>query len=287
MKQIITLLLVAASLIAQAGDVTVRLPRIMHTGPIDPVCNDETGECPLLGAAWLGFFDSIDALRQSAFFPLLLSAYPSLEQVDCVAVDTGSGPLWLLDPLAGEMSLAINEYDFDMFLGVRSEDDGAMLYRTETAQPIVVRMTAADPGQMRIHAVDNEGHSVTWIPTMVPHTGELRCPTPWVEPMTIDVVTWRAEPGRDYVCDLGSGHRATLRFYLDGQVTVNGEPGRYRAFHLDDIPDAMGLWLQDAHGRQTSAIVTAFEGADRAFNLQLFDGYDLGLGARFATFLPE
>ena len=287
MKRILILLLVAVSLVAQAGDVTVRLPRIMLTGPIDPVCNDETGECPLLGSAWLGYFGSIAELRASAFYPMLLSAYPALEQVDRVAVDTGSGPLWLIDPLAGDMSLAINEYDFEMFMGTRSEDDAAVLFRTEQAQPIVVRMTAADPGQLRITAVDNESHSVTWIPTLVPYTGELRCPTPWVEPTTLDVVTWRIDPGRDYMCELDGGHRATLRFYLDGQVAVNGGLGRYRAFHLDGNAEAMGLWLQDAQGRQTSAIVTAFEGADRAFNFELLDGYDLGLGATFATFLPE
>lgn len=287
MKRFFTLLLLAVTLTTQATNVNVRLPKIMLTGPIDPVCNDETGECPLLGAACLGYFGSIDEMRTNAFYPMLLSAYPSLEQVNRVTVDTGSGPLWLIDPLAVEMSLAINEYDFDMFMGTRSEDDAAVLYRTEDAQPIVVRMTAADPGQMRITAVDNEGNRVSWIPTIVPNTGELRCPSPWVEPTTLDVVTWRVEPGRDYVCELDGGHRATLRFYLDGQVAINGELGQYRAFHLDDNVEAMGLWIQDAQGRQTSAIVTEFEGDDRAFNFELIDGHDLGLSANFATFLPE
>ncbi|MBR6285238.1 MAG: hypothetical protein IKR25_13255 [Muribaculaceae bacterium] len=287
MKRLITLLVVAASLLAQAGDVTVKLPRMMLPGPLDPVCNDETGECPLLSVAWLGPFASIDELRASTFYPLLTDLYPALAEVSQVAVDTGGGSLWLIEPLFTEMSLAINEYDFDMFLGTRSEDDGAVLLRTEQARPIVVRMTAADPGQMRIHATDNEGHSLTWIPTLVPTTGELRYPDPDVVCTTMDVIIWRADLGRDYVCDLGGGHRATLRFYLDGQVAINGELGRYRAFHLDDRSEAMGLWLQDAHGRQTAARVTAFEGTDRAFNLEVVDGYDLGLGISFATFLPE
>ncbi len=287
MKRLFTLLLLVAALLAQAGDVTVRLPKIMMPGPIDPVCDDETGLCPLLGAAWLGNYASIGEMRASTFYPLLLDIYPDLAGIDEVSVDTGSGSLWLLRPITEHMSLAINEYDFDMFMGTRSESDGAVLLRTEQAVPIVLRMTAFDPGQVKINAVDNQGQTLTWIPTINPTTGELRCPMPEVEPMTMDVVTWLIEPGRDYRADMGGGRTVTLRFYLNGEVAVNGELGQYRAFHLDTGVEGMGLWLCDAQGRQLSALVTPFEGDDHAFNLELFDGHDLGLGTAFATFLPQ
>ncbi len=120
--------------------VKVKLPKPMLPGPVDPVWAE--GESPLLGVAWLGHFASIDEMRRSVFYPILLSAYPPLDGIQELAVDTGDGDLWFFLPLEDNMSIALNEYDMDMFMGKRDENEGKVLMRTEYARPFVVRMCA-------------------------------------------------------------------------------------------------------------------------------------------------
>lgn len=260
---------------------SVRLPEIMFPGPLDPVWGDD--EVMLLAVANLGDFTSIEQLHASPFYPLFKSLYPDIESVKKIEVDTGSGELWYVEPLAPGMSLAINEYDLAMFNGEKSEDDGEVYYRTEDAQPMLLRMSADDPGSVIINAVDNEGHGMTWIPTMTPHDNVLRSPDQ-VTDFTYHPIDWLAELGRDYICDMGN-KKVRLCFYGNGILAINGKLGQYMSYHTTH-KDALALYYRDANGHEGTALLTKWEQDDRAFNMSNYSGYDLGLG-KLATFLPQ
>ena len=259
---------------------SIQLPEFMFPGPLDPVWGED--EVMLLAIANLGDFTSIKQLHSSPFYPLFKSLYPEIENVKKIDVDTGSGELWFICPMSKNMSLAINEYNKEMFNGEMDESDGEVYYRTENAQPMLIRMSADDPGSVIINVVDNESHGMTWIPTMTPHDNVLRSPDQ-VTDFTYHPIDWVAELGRDYICDMGN-KKVRLCFYGNGILAINGELGEYVSYHTTH-KDALALYYRDAKGREGTALITKWEQDDRAFNLSNFSGYDLGLG-KLATFLP-
>lgn len=259
----------------------ISMPEIMFPGPLDPVWGDD--EVMLLAVANLGDIASIEQLHASPFYPLFKSLYPEIESVKKIEVNTGSGQLWYVEPLAPGMSLAINEYDLAMFNGEKSENDGKVYYRTEDARPMLLRMSADDPGSVKINVVDNEGHNMSWIPTMSPADNVLRAPDE-VTDITYHPIDWVAELGRDYTCDMG-GKQVTLRFYGNGILAINGKLGQYVSYHTTHN-DALALYYRDANGREGTALLSKWEQDDRAFNMSNYSGYDLGLG-KLATFLPQ
>lgn len=259
----------------------ISLPDYMLPGPIDPVWGDD--EVMLVAIAHIGSFSNIQELQQSQFFPIWNSCYPGLSKINDI-IDTGDGDLWYIRPLGQNYSLAINEYNMDMFNGEQPEGSGKVYYRTEEAQPILLRMSAYDPGSVQINVVDNEGHSISWIPTMTPADNVLRDAV-GVTDVTYHPIDWLVELGADYLCDLGN-KSTTLRFYGNGLVNINGELGHYVSFHLNNNPDGVGLYYIDSKGREGTAIITKFEQNDQAFNLQHLKGYDLGIDS-FATFLKQ
>lgn len=260
---------------------TIALPDFMLPGPIDPVWGPD--EVMLVAIAHLGNYSSIKQLKQSPFYPIMLSCYPDLDQVKDI-IDTGSGDLWYVRPLGDNYSLAINEYNLDMFNGTQPEGSGKVYYRTEEARPLLLRMSAYDPGSVQINIVDNEGHSISWTPAMTPADNVLR-DAMGVTDITYHPIDWLVDFGADYVCDLGN-KKASLRFYGDGQVSINGRLGRYTSFHLKNNTDGVGLYYIDSEGREGTAIVTRFEQSDEAFNWQHLKGYALGIES-FATFLKQ
>ena len=259
---------------------SIALPEFMFPDPLDPVWGED--EVMLLAIANLGDFSSLSQLQSSPFYPLFKSLYPDIESVKKISVDTGSGELWYIEPLAESMSLAINEYSMEMFNGEKDENDGEVYFRTEKAKPMLIRMSADDPGSVIINAVDNEGHRMTWIPTMTPHDNVLRVPNE-VTDFTYHPIDWLAELGRDYICDMGN-KKVRLCFYGNGMLAINGELGEYISYHTTHN-EALALYYRDAQGREGTALVTKWEQDDRAFNLSNYSGYDLGLG-KLATFLP-
>lgn len=266
---------------ALPASTSVAIPEIMLPGPLDPVWGAD--EVMLLAVAHLGNFTSIEGLKTSRFYPLFKSLYPEINDISTITVDTGSGDLWLIKPMMPNMSLAVNEYGLSMFMGDKSEDDAQVYYRTEQAQPIIIRMNADDPGQVKIIAVDNERHSLEWIPTTAPQDNLLRTHQ-GVTDITFHPIDWVAQPGQDYVCDLGS-KKVRLRFYGDGQMFINDKPGRYISYLTTTDPDAVALYFIDNDGREGSALLNKWEQDERAFNVNFIDGYDLGLG-KLATFTP-
>ena len=173
----------------------------MMLGPLNPVpAVDENGketEFFVLVVANLGYYQSLDQLRKSPFYAQLCDLYPELKDVKDV-VDTGQGDLWFIRPWSKNTSLAINEYSMEVFLGEKSEDDAKVLYRTEDAKPMLLRMRADDPGSVKIHAVDNQKHVVTWIPTQTPSDNVLRQQA-GIANITYNAVDNSAEFGTDYV----------------------------------------------------------------------------------------
>ena len=161
----------------------ITLPEILLPGPIDPIWEDNG----ILALGRIGRFDSMESLRHSPFYPLYCSCYPELEDINEITVDTGSGDLWLIRPRMENTSLAINEYTIDMFLGETPESDGRVLYRTENATAILVRMAADDPGTIRINAVNDEGYTLSWVPTQDPRTNLPRIPD-GAEDITFEVM---------------------------------------------------------------------------------------------------
>lgn len=259
----------------------VNLPEYMLPGPIDPVWGEN--EIMVVAMAHIGPFSSLEELKKSPFFPIWNSCYPGLDKIKDI-IDTGKGDLWYIRPLGENCSLAINEYNMDMFTGKQEEGSGKVYYRTESATPLLLRMDANDPGSVQINVVDNDGHSFGWIPTMAPADNVLRDATA-VTDVTYHPIDWLVDFGADYLCDLGN-KKATLRFYGDGQVSINGRLGRYVSFHPQKDQSGIALYYVDEQGREGTAILTKFEQSDDGFNFQRLDGYGLGVDD-FVTFLKQ
>ncbi|MBR1711953.1 MAG: hypothetical protein IJ722_00925 [Alloprevotella sp.] len=259
----------------KAESVTARpaitLPEILLPGPIDPIWEDNG----ILALGRIGRFDNMESLRHSPFYKLYCSCYPELEGINEITVDTGCGDLWIIRPRMENTSLAINEYTFAMFAGETPESDGRVLYRTENAPAILVRMAADDPGTIRINAVNDEGYSLSWIPTQDPRTNLLRIPD-GAEDITFEVMQGFAEMGTDYTATAG-GKQATLRFYGDKQLYLNGQPGTYEAFHTQGENIGIAIYF-NIQGAESLAYVGGATEDYRSFTLTPAAGEDFGAG---------
>ncbi len=252
----------------------VRIPQLMMPGPIDPIPAADD----VLFIAHIGRFSSIDELHKSPFYPQLVSCYPELSKIDKLTVDIGRGDLWLLRPRAPMSSLAINEYSMRMFTGEQDQDSGKVYYRTEEASPILIRMTADDPGSVSIAAVDNDGHILSWIPTMTPSDNMLRL-TNGVQDFTYNPLSSMLEMGKYY----NSGD-LSIRFYGDKQLRLGDSLGTYYAFHMEK--GGIGLWFKvgDKEGVSTISLTDSGDG----IILIPQNGYDFGQGlGKRIVFQPE
>jgi hypothetical protein len=265
----------ASSTRVLTGKPSFNLPKLMMLGPLNPVpAVDENGketEFFVLVVANLGYYQSLDQLRKSPFYAQLCDLYPELKDVKDV-VDTGQGDLWFIRPWSKNTSLAINEYSMEMFLGEKSEDDAKVLYRTEDAKPMLLRMRADDPGSVKIHAVDNQKHVVTWIPTQTPSDNVLRQQA-GIANITYNAVDNSAEFGTDYVATNEEGS-TLIRFYADRQVRIGDQLSRYIAFHQED--GQIGL-LIEGQGIESYATISGFA-PDQQFSLTFHQGNDFGFG---------
>lgn len=261
---------------AFTGKPSFQLPKPMLVGPLNPIpAVDENGnemEHFILVVANLGYYQTIEQLQKSPFYAQLCDLYPELSGVKEI-IDTGKGDLWFIRPWQKNTSLAINEYTMEMFLGNQEESEGKVLYRTEYAKPMLVRMSADDPGTVKINAVDNSGRSLTWIPTQQPQDNVLRS-IDGVANITYNVVDNSAEFGTDYVAQKADGDSFIIRFYADRQVSIGNKLIRYIAFHQED--GEIGLYIEGA-GIESYATISGFA-PDQQFGLDFHKGNDFGFG---------
>ena len=243
----------------------VSLPKLMMPGPIDPIWED--GD--IIAIAHIGQFASVEELRESPFYPQLCSLYPSLSDIDALSVDTGRGDLWFISPREENTSLAVNEYNMKMFTEEQERGSGEIYFRTEYAKPMLLRMSADDPGTVDISAVDNNGHALSWIPTQSPSDNRLRNET-GVQNITYNPIESFIDMGQDY-----SLAGTPLRFYADGQIRLGDTLGRYRSFHLDEGGVAFLFQVADKEGISTISFDESQAGTAVVIPLQ---GYDFGIG---------
>lgn len=248
---------------AKGATVQLDLPPLLMPGPIDPIWQD--GEC--LAIARLGHYASIDELRASPFYAQLCSLYPTLVDINRLTVDTGQGDLWLIWPRSEGMSLAINEYNMQMFTEEQPRGSGQIYYRTEEATPLLMRMSADDPGTVDIQVVDNEGNVLSWIPTQAPQDNRLR-EQAGVQEASYNPIEDFVDMGHDNI--LGDNK---IRFYDDGHLLLGDEMGRYRSFHLDEGGVAFLFQVGDREGIATIAFDES-----QATIVSPLKGDDLGIG---------
>lgn len=246
---------------SDSSDSSVKLPEMMMPGPIDPIWDD--GD--FFAIAHLGPFATIGQLRSNPLYQVMLSCYPGLDDINKIAVNTGSGDLWLVVPRSDQVSIAVNEYNLDFFLGTKDEDDATIYYKTESGEPFLMRMTADDPGSVKIVAV-NGGHVLEWIPTQDPHSNELRM-ADGVWNITRDIRF--CEYGMDYEGQTPAG-KVPLRFYADGQLMFSDGLGRYCAFHLAKSPAGtvgIGLYYTAPDGRSGYAELQSYDQDGKTFTI--------------------
>ena len=222
------------------GDIGISIPTPFLPGPIDYIPNAETDEEVIFTMANLGHYDDVASMKKGPFWKLLCSLYPEVEGIDKLTVDTGSGDIWFINPWETNTSLAINEYNMDMFLGEQDPSSGQVYYRTEYAKPILVRAAMDDPGSMIINAVCESGTNMSWLPTQEPGTNELR------EQNGVGIITYNpidnyAHFGNYYNADY-NGDEISLKFYADRQLFYNGKLGRYMCYLIST--DATGLYMK-------------------------------------------
>lgn len=276
-----------ATTVAEASD--IRLPELMMPGPLDPIPWEEGGEYFVLVVANLGPFASLSQLHDSPFYPQLCSLYPELPEITDI-IDTGKGDLWLMTPWTENTSLALTEYNIDMFLGEQDPGSGTIYLRTENARPLLVRMTTDDPGSVLVNAVANDGHQLSWTPASQPADNVLR-EERGVENITFNPVDNCAEFGTDYEARI-DGETVSLRFYADRQMwlntqpkPLNNQPMRYYATITTD--NRIALLITTGDGRQCLAYIDGYA-PDQGFTLTVEQGADIGFPlGRSVQFKPQ
>ena len=125
--------------------------------------NAQTDEC-LLSVAHLGKYSSMQELKESDSYAALCENYPMLASINELSVDTQEGDLWLFQCLPGS-TIAINQLTAD---GV-----GQVYYRSEYAEPLVIRFSALAPGSIHVNVVGANGNVLIWIPLINNATNRL------------------------------------------------------------------------------------------------------------------
>lgn len=211
------------------GVVGLSLPTPLDPGPLDYIPDAETDEVVFFTIANLGHYKNVESMRKGPFWKLLCSLYPDVENINKITVDNGTGDIWLIVPWGENTSLAINEYNMDMFLGEQDQSDGQVYYRTEYAKPMLIRTPMDDPGSIIINAVDNEGNSMSWLPTQEPRTNELREQN-GAPNITYDAIYYYAHYDTFYNA-FPNNDEISLKFFADRQLFYNGKLGRYMCYH--------------------------------------------------------
>ena len=96
-------------------------------------------------------------------------------------------------------------------------------------RPMLIRTPMDDPGSIIINAVDNEGNSMSWLPTQEPRTNELREQN-GVPNITYDAIYYYAHYGTFYNA-FPNNDEISLKFFADRQLFYNGKLGRYMCYH--------------------------------------------------------
>lgn len=218
----------------------IPLPEPFLPGPLDYIPNAETDEEVIFTMANLGHYTDVASMKKGPFWKLLCDLYPEIENINKLTVDTGEGDIWMINPWEENTSLAINEYNLDMFLGEKDPDDGQVYFRTENAKPILIRTTMDDPGSIIINAVNNNGTVLQWLPTQEPQTNLLREQN-GVAVINYDPIDNYAHYG-SYYNAFPDGDEVTLRFYADRQLFYNGKLGHYMCYLLST--EGVGLYMQ-------------------------------------------
>ncbi len=252
------------------------LPALLMPGPLEPVpldITDSTAQVPMLAVANIGRFASISQLRKSYFYKQFCSLYPELENINRIAVDTGVGDLWLFKPLLPNCSMAVREYNMQMFMQEQKESDGDVLFKTDIARPILVKASMDDPGSIIVDLDNREGRRLHWIPTQSPSDNELRFDE-GITVLSYNVLENFAEMGADYTASVNEG-LASLRFYADRQVRLDNRLMRYMSFHTAD--GKVGLYIKglDLDGYFE---VGGHKKDRESFTLTCKKGYDFGMG---------
>lgn len=249
---------------------TIELPKMMMPGPIDPIPSE--GETPILMMAYLGPFTTLGELHASPFYAQLCSVYPELKGIDNL-IDTGQGDLWLIRPWSEGISLAINEYNMAMFNGEQEDSSGEIYLRTEQAEPLLLRMNAYDPGSVHICAVDNDGHQLSFIPTLSPQDNRLRT-EPGVMNYSFNPADNSVEYGDDYTAQLTDGCTLSARFYANHLLRLGDQLLTYMAFLQED--GGVGIYIAGPD-IETYALLDGMA-PDQGFSLKVVRGSDLGFG---------
>ena len=207
----------------------IQLPTPLMPGAISNNY-ERDDEGPLMFIANLGHYESLKEMKDGHFWGLLCNLYPQIKNINELTVDNGSGDIWFFCPCESNMSMAINEYNMDMFMGTQDAGDGQIYFRTEEATPILVRTPMDDPGSNVVNAVSENGTVMEWLPTQEPQTNKMR-KQEGVEDITYNPIFNFVEYGDDYQTSV-NGDKTSIRFYADRQMYINEQPARYFCYPI-------------------------------------------------------
>lgn len=86
-------------------------------------------ESAILKVAYLGDYDSMEALRQSENFKRYLNHYPELAEINAFTVETQGKEIYFLQPKDSQADVSIYGFNIEMINGSKPLDSGKLYYQ--------------------------------------------------------------------------------------------------------------------------------------------------------------
>ncbi len=129
----------------------------------------------VIGIAYLGYVGGLFEEGFDAGFPAwmeennmeTLDIYPFLASIDSSQIVGSAGHLYAVIPRDENASLAINRFDYDRVTG--SYDDGEVIYRSESGEPVLLFANLDGDSffpDTEVLLTDDTGETYTWYPCM-------------------------------------------------------------------------------------------------------------------------
>lgn len=169
-----------------------------------------------VAVAFLGYFDSYPDFKNSSSYADAVAQYPMLKKIDKLSVDVLGDELYLIVPRETVQSVAVNEYSFDMFMGI-SDGDMEIYYKGENA-PFLMKCNHSDsfPNTMMVILADG-GKVIEWSPSLNINSGSLET---MADNSVLDITTVKPVNDLDGVKYLEKENTGLSAFVKNGRPVV-------------------------------------------------------------------
>lgn len=123
-------------------------------------------ESAILKVAYLGDYDSMEALRQSENFKRYLNHYPELAEINAFTVETQGKEIYFLQPKDSQADVSIYGFNIEMINESKPLDSGKLYYQGK-GKPFLVRINMSDiHSDITVFLKDATGQSVIYQPSL-------------------------------------------------------------------------------------------------------------------------